>query len=484
MHGEIAESSYTQEITNLVKRIVNRSSLQTSLYEQASHYFQHYQTNKENLEKLSLSVQASQTALAQGNFTNKQKLSTELEAAQALLLQEQQNQKQEKQKRYDSLFHTSESLVLLSEASDQQETLTNSAKLLGTLLLLSPHEGSKLAIQHQKLKPVYKAVLALRLLDKLLVDNHIATNYILQKQALGQRYSATGLQLSQFQHDVCIPIVIAALIQDIGLQHPQAQHILKGENGDLDEFRVLKNEERLSLLKINYQQTLDYLVHGIGLGNYNGNSKEEKSQFDTTEIHRQKFITILLNDSIKPKQVEGHLLKIPQIYASVIFSTKPDPSLANLPKATLVLEKAAEIKSISAQYTKSFIQMVGHFPQGFGVTYIPKDDDGHDLDRYEYAIVCALNPVNSFAPICRTATRHLTFNSAGKMLVVPVSNNLYFATTRKKFAKISPNRLNEILSQLCSNFEERKNLELIPSHWNPYTYFGYKKFQNLWKKAN
>jgi hypothetical protein len=484
MHGQIGESSYTQEVARLVKLIHNRSVLKDSLYEQASVYFKQIEPNNDSLKKLTSRLTEHQTALENGNFTNKHKLGIEVEKAQSLLYQEQERQKLDRQKRQTQLLNLSEILILMCEGCDQQETQNNSAKVLGTLLLLSPQEGSKLATLHQKLKPAYKAVLALRLLDKLLVKKEINNPFIMQKLATSERFGKTGNYLSPFQSGVGIAVVIAALIQDIGLQHPEAQLILKGPQGDLDEFRVLDNDDRLALLKINYQQTLNYLTHGIGLASYSGNSREEKALFDENELQRFQFIKTLLNDSVKPKLPEGHLLKIPQIYASVIFSTKPDSNLSNLPKATLVLDKAAEMKAVEVKYTNYFISIVGHFPQGFGITYIPKDNDNQDLDRYEYAIVYALNPPNPFVPICRSATRHLTFNSVGKRVLVPVSNNLYFATTRKKFASISPERLEEILKKLCSNFEERKNLELIPSYWNPYTYFGYKKFQNLWKKTN
>jgi hypothetical protein len=485
MHGPMGESSYTQEVTNLIKLIHSRSILNDSLYELASLYFEQMQADSDKLKKLTSRLAQAQSALKQANFiTDKRKLIVTADLAQSLLYQEQQKQKLARKQRQTHLFKVSASLVALCEGNDQNETQNNSAKVLGTLLLLSPHEGSKLATLHQKLKPAYKAVLALRLLDKLLLKNEITNTYIKQKQEISERYDNLGKDLSPFQTDVCIPIVVAALIQDIGLQHPAAQLILKGPEGDLDEFRVLDNDDRLALLKINYQQTLNYLTHGIGLTSYTGNSREEKTRFDENERQRFQFIKTLLNDSVKPKLPEGHLLKIPQIYASVVFSTKPDSNLSNLPKATLVLEKAAQMKAVESKYTDYFISIVGHFPQGYGITYIPKDKDNQDLERYEYAIVYALNPLDPFVPICRTATRHLTFNSLGKRISVPISNNLYFATTRKKFASISPERLEEILKKLCSNFEERKNLELIPSHWNPYTYFGYKKFQNLWKKTN
>ena len=483
MHGPMGESSYTKEVSNLIKYIHSNTPVRDSLYEHATLYFIDADKLMAKKQHLTTKVKEARDALEKASSKDKSKLTVELQSAEYLLSEETKQQKLAQQERQERVYQLCESILKLSEGSDFDETQTDSAKILGTLLLLSPHEGAKLPELHQKLKPTYKAVLALRLLDKLLAEEAITNPYILQKFQSDYRYGDEENGLSLFQKDICVPIILAALIQDIGLQHPSAQLILKGAEGDLDEFSVLENDDRIALLKINYQQSLNYLVHGLGLVPYRGNSREEKKQFDEDEKARLQFARSILTDSVKPKLAEGNLLKIPQIYASVVFSTKKESNLNNLPKATLVLEKAAQMKSINAEFTQYFIGIVGHFPQGFGITYIPKDRENQDLEQYEYAIVFALNAKNPFVPICRTATRHLTFNSVGKRIEVPIENNLYFATTRKKFSVISPERLEAILSKLCSNFEERKNLDLIPSHWNPYSYFCFTKFQNLWKKS-
>ena len=105
----------------------------------------------------------------------------------------------------------------------------------------------------------------------------------------------------------------------------------------------------------------------------------------------------------------------------------------------------------------------GHFPQGFGITYIPKDSDKRDLDRYEYAIVNGLYPLEPEQPVCRQVTRNLTFNTFGINVVISAENNLYFPVAQQKLERISEERLREILSKLVSNFEERINTDLIPN---------------------
>ena len=177
------------------------------------------------------------------------------------------------------------------------------------------------------------------------------------------------------------------------------------------------------------------------------------------------------------------MLKVPQVYASVILSTKANHTYNSLPKATLVLEKGAENKAFSEVVVKYFIEIMGTFPQGFGVTYIPKDPDKRFLDRYEYAVVVGLYPTNPNIPLCRAATRSLTFNSFGMNYMISVESNLYFPKARKKLEKISEDRLREILSKLWSNYDAKVDLELIPSCWQPHEYFSYKKHQNLWNKA-
>jgi hypothetical protein len=276
---------------------------------------------------------------------------------------------------------------------------------------------------------------------------------------------------------------MAALLQDIGSCHPDAQRILKGQEGDLDEFRVLENDERTELLKISYRESLNFVVQAIGIGIYQGNSKQERDWYLQNEREKQAFTIFLLKNAIKPEHGVGNLLKIPQIYTSVVLSTKANYNYDNLPKVGLVLEKGVEKGVYSPVAVAGLLRITGVFPQGFGVTYIPKDSDRQDLDRYEYAIVTSLYPENPRMPVCRMVTRNLTYNVSAQGCVVSVENNLYYPQARKKLERISEERLLEILSKLVSNFEERKSMALLPKCWHPQEYFSYTKNQNLWNKA-
>ena len=152
-------------------------------------------------------------------------------------------------------------------------------------------------------------------------------------------------------------------------------------------------------------------------------------------------------------------------------------------KLIFVLEKGVEKGVYSKVAVDALISITGVFPQGFGVTYIPKDSDRQDLDRYEYAIVTGLYPADIRQPVCRMVTRNLTYNVSAQGCIISIENNLYYPHARKKLEKISEERLLEILSKLVSNFEERKNMDLIPKCWFPDEYFSYSKNQNLWNRV-
>lgn len=483
MHGSIGESNSTKVINNLIKGIYSQTPVKDSLFEQAALYFSTAQHDKQKISSLDANVQAAQKDYKQAPEYAKSSLKEELKLAQRAFKLEFSRQQTIRIKRRNTIINLCSTLIHAAEGLDWDETQNNSGKVLGTLFLLSPRAGKKLSELHQKLKPAYKAVLALRLLDKLIIDAKITYPYIVTHYAPENRYSGKSTDLTTFQQQVCLPIVMTAIFQDIGLQHPDAQLLLKGDDGKQNPFRLLDKDTRIKLLKLNHKHTLDYLECGIGADLYVGNSKAERDEFDLNEQAKLKFINTLVVDALKPKLDIGNIIKIPQIYSSIIFSTKLNADYSDTAKAGKVIAKAAEYGSVSEAIANHFIQIVGHFPQGFGITYIPLDENENELDRYEYAIVTHLNPENPQLPICRGATRNLRFHSTGQIFTVPKELNLYYLVTRKKLSTISPERLKEILEKLCSNFEERKNLDLIPHFWQPYDYFSYSKLQNLWKKT-
>jgi len=482
MHGPIGESTFTKAVNSLVKYIQSNTPIKDSLFEQAQLYFETSDKDKQTRIELQRKVKKIKSSLQSADVKKTTNIDKKLDATQLLFKKERTRQQQACSVRSGKVKDLCTKLLVLSEANNWQETQVNSAKFLGTLQLLSPHEGAKLAQQNQRFKPAYKGIIALRLLDKLLEDEKIIHPYINERYQEKLRYPEQEGNLTLFQRDVAIPLLIAAIFQDAGLMHPKAQLILKGEDGTLDEFRVLGKEDRIALLKINHEKTLDFITHGLGMEQYIGYSKQERAAFNRNEKEKLVFTRTLLIDALKPKLGVGNLIKVPQIYASVIFSSKQSYNFMDLPKASIVIARTAEGGSISKVIANSLLSIVGHFPQGYGIAYIPKDDDRQDMDRYEYAIVTELNPEDPYTPRCRVATRTLTFISSGQTISVKVENNLYFGAAKKKLEKINPARLEEILSKLASNFEERKKLDLIPRYWDPSGFFCYTKHQNLWKK--
>lgn len=437
----------TKQIKELLSQIYEVTARQTSLYERAKYYFS-------GIEQAEL----------------------------------QQTQRQLHELRVDrvrQLKAIARTILNCCIGNTPQETLMLSARALGTIQLLSPTKGRHIAMTNQRHKQAYKAILALVLLDRLMSLNLIKNRYVLERwqchQALLEQ--ETGQSYDPFVEEVQLPLVMALLLQDIGLQHPAAQHILRGPANDLDEFRVLAPAERQALLDISFHQCQHYLTDGLGQDQYIGNSKAERHLFQEMEQDRLNFISHLLNAAIQPADGIGNLLKIPQIYVSVVLPAKQSYKYEHIAKVSAILKAGVTKGWYPAPIVEALLSITGTFPQGFGITYIPLDSDQKPLDRYEYAIVNGLYPTDADQPICRAVTRNLTYHSSGTNVVISLENNLYFPPAQQKLEKMSEERLLEILSKLSSNFEERSQADLMPKCWHPDEYFTYLKNQNLWNKA-
>ena len=277
---------------------------------------------------------------------------------------------------------------------------------------------------------------------------------------------------------------MAALLQDIGHYHPKAQTIFCGSDGNQNPFRTLDIKERKELLQINYHKTVKYLREGIGMPSFTGNTKAEREQFLLDEQDKISFIQQLLKTSVNPKNTIGNILKVPQIYASIILSTKSTYNYKLLPQVFQVLNKNAELGACSQVSVDALYKVTGMFPQGFGVVYMPSGEFGEKGDCYEYGIVNSLYPSNPEQPNCRMTTRKLTFIGYGQNIIIKKNSNLYFTRTAKKLASLSKERLNEILELLSSNSSERKELDLLPRCWQANEFFSIKSNQNLWNKSD
>ncbi len=453
------QTHFTRQVQVLLAKIYGRSSLKDSVLERAISYF----------DNQTFTGNDAQTSKDQATLQNLEQI-----------------------ERTNHLLSVCLEIIELTEGDDFEETNRKSAQLLGTIQLASPTEGKRVAANNEQCKSLYKAILSVRLLDRLLLDKSLSSSDVSDNnitRILSEfpdiAYADFDLAAKQrFIEQIKIPLLMAALLQDIGNYHPQAQAILLGADKKLDPHRALEVEQRKKLLQLNYKHTLNYMNEGLGVASYVGNSKEEREQFVIDEQAKRQFMQLLLKSSFKPKQGIGNLLKVPQIYTSIIFSTKASYNYKVLPKVFQVANKNAELGACSQKVVDALYQITGLFPQGYGVIYMPEDDMGQQGDCYEYAIVNRLYPPIPEQPLCRIATRKLTFIGYGHNIEVKKKNNLYFPQMAKKVASLSKERLNEIFELLSSNYQERQALDLLPRCWHANEFFSVKENQKLWNKVD
>lgn len=482
MNDTLGQSAYTRAIKSLVSRISDATSKQLSFYELAANWFvgqkSRVQQDTEYQQQLFL-LELRRKQCSQRDLVLVER---QLALVQQRYADWQLTQQQMGIKHYLKLQQLCYDILAVCQAEKPEDTLQLSAKVLGTIQLMSPTYGKQIASNNQKVKHLYKAVLCLRLLDKLIEDDNLQHSFIRQRWQQSQT-AVRQAGYDAFRDDVQVPLLMAVLLQDIGTLSAEAQHILKGADGTADEFRVLEQGERGELLQISFAQSMAFLQKAMAFAPFTGKDAQEQQRHMQRERDKLNLVSFLLNNAVKPEHGIGNVLKIPQIYTSVVLSTKANYQYEDLPKAALVLEKGAEKGLYSPVAVRALLTITGTFPQGFGIAYIPKDAEQRDLDRYEYAIVSGLYPPDVKVALCRMVTRNLTFNISTLGCTIGVDNNLFFPSARKKLSVMSEQRLSEILSKLVSNFEERKSMSLLPKCWHPDDYFQYVKNQNLWNKV-
>jgi len=477
-----SDTNFTIQVKSLLARTYGRSLIKDSVLDRAIEYYEKQPLIEHKLSELKINIEK----ISAQTLTDKTKNQlVRLEREERTF---QEELRFERNERHQHLFNLSEEIIALCEGNNFAENNRKSAQVLGTIQLVSPTEGKKVALLNEQHKPLYKSILCLRLLDRLCMDKSIAEPYI--KLALAditpETYPTFAIDSPEaykvFVDQVKIPLVMAALLQDMGNNHEESLLILHGKAGGEDPHRTLPIEDRKILLQVNYKETVKYLVDGIGASMYIGNSKADRDKFNVIEHKKLLFIKHLLKSAVNPKEGIGNLLKVPQIYSSIILSTKSSYNYKVLPKVFQALNQNAERGACSQLVVDALEKITGRFPQGYGVTYIPYDQD--IKDRYEYAVVNQLYPQNPEQPLCRAATRNLAFMGHGQDIEIKRSSNLYFVETARNFSTISKDRLHEILELLASNYHERKQLDLLPRCWQPTEFFSIKANQKLWNKAN
>jgi hypothetical protein len=234
-------SNYTIAVNSLVKSLTGKVRGKISIFQQAEEYFNTLPLVQKKITDLKADikeVKAELDATPLFKFKSKDKLLL-LGQLEKALKQEQKEQERARILRLNNAIEVCLRLLALSEGNDFDETQVKSSKFLATVLLLSPGEGKRLAELHHQLKPAYKAVLSLRLLDKLLLNQVVKNDYILAHYSAKNRYELAAPNELGFTQSVLLPAMFAAIFQEVGTLHPKVAYLLEGDNGDKDPFRIL-----------------------------------------------------------------------------------------------------------------------------------------------------------------------------------------------------------------------------------------------------
>lgn len=477
-----ADKSYIRQLKRLISSLLSVSKFQHSIYGQASQFFERDASAKQQLQQLEQSWEQSQQQLKTATAKTEARLIAQVQQHRQAFVTAEQQYQQQRQHRQSELVILCHQFLKLSEGVNRSDTILRSSKLLGCLQLLAPSEGDLIASVQQKYKPLYKATLSLRLLDHLLEQGLITNSYILQKAAL----RLTDRELDQscpFRDDVQIPLLMALLLQDVGHYHPEAMMVLCGPYGELPRSRELDVEERQQFLESSLQASLRFLLQGIAVPKYRGNSKAERDEFDKNEQDKLAFAATLMRNANDPGVGIGNLLKIPQVYASAVLPGRNRFDYQALPKVALILKSGASQGRYDPRMADALLTITGIFPQGYGIVFLPTPLPGQVAERYEFAIVNSLYPQQAEVPVCRIVTRNLQFRHSGQNCTISVANNLYFKPARQQLAVIPQARLSEILSKLSSGFETGQLRHMLPRYWHPDEFFANPKHQNLWNRT-
>ncbi|MFC7000540.1 hypothetical protein ACFQMB_02410 [Pseudobowmanella zhangzhouensis] len=341
----IGESLYTRSIKDLIKRIHDATPVRDSVYEMASDYYKNLPDQKAEIARIEAKIQNAQDTLSK---TTRKPVIADLEDQIKGWKIELKNFHTEidnqRIKRRNKLVQVCLDILDLLDGANFLEENNRAAKLLGTVFMIQPDEGRRRLTLNGRAKHLYKACLSLRLLDRLLSADLIKDPFIKNRADILKQSQNGNVEMAQatYRDDIKIPLIMACLLQDIGRMHPDAQRILHGPDRNMNEFRTLSLEERTQLLQITSIQTMLFVRDGIGLGRYVGNSREERDQFVRLEQLRLSFILRVIKSSITGEGDIGDLIKIPQIYSSVVLSTKENNQLHQTPLAMMILKRGAE----------------------------------------------------------------------------------------------------------------------------------------------
>ena len=377
------------------------------------------------------------------------------------------------------LWFLAECILRITEGSHKTETLTRTARLLGCLLLIVPASGRRWRELQFGYKLLYRAALSLRLLD------HALEHKLLQEPQLQQYFEQRIYDDDNcpYRLNVQLPLVIAVMLLDAGQLEPEAVSLLVGYTGDLDTTRALSPTEREEYLKRSQQATNQLVSTALDILPYKGNSKREKQQHQQLELARLALIRQFTQLQAASGSMLGNILKIPQVYSSMVLPGRQRYSYDALPKASLLLKDSVSRGQLHGLLVQHFLRITGIFPQGFGIAFTPARQDNNLPEKYELAIVNQLYPLKMSEPLCRIVSRNLQYRRSGQNCVVSMEHNLYFKPARERLAVIPSERLQEILTKLSADWQPGQLRRYIPRCWQPEQFFEKPEHQNLWNNA-
>ena len=167
------DTNFTAKVKILLSKIYGRSPLKDSVLERAISYFELEALSQRKLDKLNNEITR---LVSVGSDKSKNKL-TNLKREQRDYLQVLRQQSNE---RAQQLQLVCRDIIELCEGETRADTNKKSAELLGTIQLLSPTEGSKVASVNERSKPLYRGVLTLRLLDQICLKTLSSGAYLTQ----------------------------------------------------------------------------------------------------------------------------------------------------------------------------------------------------------------------------------------------------------------------------------------------------------------
>ena len=292
-------------------------------------------------------------------------------------------------------------------------------KFLTSIILNAPLENDHTRCpSNEKTKPIYIAAMAGKFLMQLAEQGKIEEAFITERvpkwvdsiEHPNQKELEPEM-LKEFKASVLQPVVQAALIHNIGSYSLDAHRIFRG-----NRYRVLDEPTRKSLVRIIYDNTLNYLKYGLG----EPDALRHKINGKAPELEQEKYklLETLLTNFSKAQHPLGNVIRIPMIYSSFMLSTKLKHDYLLLYKAYDILTSGIEKQVIHPEYARVFQDMVGKYPLGTGLFFISKET--HVPER---AVVIGLNPSTPKAAIVKQLTRRqLQFDDHTQVEVSPEFN--------------------------------------------------------------